>query len=111
MERMIDMAKKDEEKKTQNEQEEMPMIDDLVIATDLLVSSKAGVRNIAIAITETATPSVKKLLRRELDNAIDIHDKIAQYMIENEMYHAYNIDDQIEHDLKKADMAMKMAKK
>lgn len=105
------MAKKDEEKKTQNEQEEMPMIDDLVIATDLLVSSKAGVRNIAIAITETATPSVKKLLRRELDNAIDIHDKIAQYMIENEMYHAYNIDDQIEHDLKKADMAMKMAKK
>lgn len=105
------MAKKDEEKKTQNEQEEMAMVDDLVIATDLLVSSKAGVRNIAIAITETATPSVKKLLRRELDNAIDTHDKIAQYMIKNEMYHAYNIEDQIEHDLKKADLAMKMAKK
>lgn len=105
------MAKKEEEKTTQNKQEEMAMVDDLVIATDLLVTAKAGVRNLAVAITETATPSVKKLLRRELDNAIDTHDKIAQYMIKNEMYHAYDIDEQIEHDLKKADIALKIAKK
>lgn len=62
---------------TNNEQLEMAMIDDLAIATDLLVSAKAGVRNLATAITETATPSLKKLLRRELDIAIDTHDKIA----------------------------------
>ncbi len=103
------MATKKEESK--NEQQEMAMIDDLAIATDLLITSKAAVRNLATAITETATPSVKKLLRRELDNAIDTHDKIAQYMIKNEMYHAYDLDEQMEHDLEKADIALNLAKK
>lgn len=105
------MAKKAEEKTTTTEQQEMPILDDMAIATDLLVTAKAGVRNLAVAITETATPSVKKLLRRELDNAIDTHDKIAQYMIKKEMYHAYDVDEQIEHDLEKADIAMNLAKK
>ena len=103
------MATKKEE--TKNEQQEMAMIDDLAIATDLLITSKAAVRNLATAITETATPSVKKLLRRELDIAIDTHDKIAQYMIKNEMYHAYDLDEQMEHDLEKADIALNLAKK
>ncbi|WP_298469276.1 spore coat protein [uncultured Psychrobacillus sp.] len=89
----------------------MAMIDDMAIATDLLITSKAAVRNLATAITETATPSVKKLLRRELDNAIDTHDKIAQYMIKNEMYHAYDLNEQMEHDLEKADIALNLAKK
>lgn len=86
------------------------MLDDMAIATDFLVTAKAAVRNLAVAITETATPEVKKLLRRELDTAIDTHDKIAQYMIKNEMYHAYNVDEQIEHDLKKADIALELIK-
>lgn len=86
------------------------MLDDMAIATDFLVTSKAAVRNLAVAITETATPEVKQLLRRELDNAIDTHDKIAQYMIEQEMYHAYDVDEQISHDLEKADIALKLAK-
>ncbi|WP_436837064.1 spore coat protein [Planococcus shixiaomingii] len=106
------MAKKEEELKMQNEMQTVPegLIDDMVIATDLLVSAKAGVRNLAVAITETATPSVKKILRRELDNAIDLHDKLAQYMIKNEMYHAYDLTEQLEHDLKKADTALKLSK-
>lgn len=87
------------------------MLDDLAIATDFLVTAKAAVRNLAVAITETATPEVKKLLRRELDTAIDTHDKIAQYMIKKEMYHAYDIEEQVEHDLKKADIALELAKK
>lgn len=103
------MATKKEE--TKNEQQEMAIIDDMAIATDLLITSKAAVRNLAVAITETATPSVKKLLRRELDNAIDTHDKIAQYMIKNEMYHAYDLNEQMEHDLEKADIALNLAKK
>ncbi|MER2006032.1 MAG: spore coat protein [Psychrobacillus sp.] len=103
------MATKKEETKT--EQQEMAMIDDLAIATDLLITSKAAVRNLATAITETATPSIKKLLRRELDTAIDTHDKIAQYMIKNEMYHAYDLNEQMEHDLEKADIALNLAKK
>ena len=96
---------------TNNSNLGVTVIDDLAIASDLLITAKAGVRNLAVAITETATPSVKKLLRRELDNAIDLHDKIAQYMIKNEMYHAYDLDEQMEHDLEKADNALKLLKK
>ncbi|MDI2585814.1 spore coat protein [Psychrobacillus sp. NEAU-3TGS] len=104
------MPKKSEEKTTKDEQKEFPVIDDLAIATDFLVTAKAAVRNLAVAITETATPSVKKLLRSESDNAIDTHDKIAQYMIKNEMYHAYDVEEQIEHDLIKADNAIELVK-
>ncbi len=86
------------------------IIDDKAIATDLLLSSKAGVRSLAIAITETATPAVKKALRKELDIAIDLHDKIAQYMIEKEMYHAYDIKEQVAQDLKNADEAVNIGK-
>ncbi|MGM9949284.1 MAG: spore coat protein [Lysinibacillus sp.] len=105
------MADKKKSKKKNDSQLGVTVIDDLAIASDLLITAKAGVRNLAVAITETATPSVKKLLRRELDNAIDLHDKIAQYMIKNEMYHAYDLDEQMEHDLEKADIALKLLKK
>ncbi|WP_338471541.1 spore coat protein [Niallia sp. XMNu-256] len=84
------------------------IIDDQTIATDLLLSSKSGVRSLAIAITETATPEIKKVLKSELDTAIDLHDKIAQYMIEKEMYHAYDIEEQVSQDLKNAKEALKI---
>ncbi|MER2112625.1 spore coat protein [Solibacillus isronensis] len=108
------MATKKSEETTEQQLDldlDVSMIDDMAIATDLLITSKAAVRNLAVAITETATPAVKRILRRELDNAIDTHDKIAQYMIKNEMYHAYDLQEQMEHDLEKADIALNVAKK
>ncbi|WP_411730345.1 spore coat protein [Planococcus sp. 4-30] len=104
--------KSDAKKKIKEDNLAIPgsLLDDMAIATDFLVTSKAAVRNLAVAITETATPEVKNLLRRELDLAIDTHDKIAQYMIKNDMYHAYNIEEQVEHDLKKADVALELIK-
>jgi len=108
------MATKKSEETTEQQLDldlDVSMIDDMAIATDLLITSKAAVRNLAVAITETATPAVKRILRRELDNAIDTHDKIAQYMIKNEMYHAYDLQEQMEHDIEKADIALNVAKK
>jgi len=84
------------------------IINDQTIATDLLLSSKSGVRSLAVAITETATPEVKKVLKKELETAIDLHDKIAQYMIDNEMYHAYDLKEQVSHDLKNAEEALEI---
>lgn len=52
------------------------IINDETIATDLLLSAKSGVRSLAVAITETATPEVKKVLKKELETAIDLHDKL-----------------------------------
>ncbi|MGE7983173.1 spore coat protein [Solibacillus sp. NPDC093137] len=108
------MATKKSEETTEQQLDldlDVSMIDDMAIATDLLITSKAAVRNLAVAITETATPAVKRILRRELDNAIDTHDKIAQYMIKNEMYHAYDLQEQMEHDIEKAEIALNVAKK
>lgn len=85
-------------------------MDDLAIATDMLLSAKAAVRSYAIALTETATPKVHKLLKSQLDTAIETHRKIAKYMIENEMYHPYDIEEQVEHDIKKADNASDLVK-
>ncbi len=85
------------------------IMDDQTIATDLLLSAKSGVRSLAVAITETATPEIKKVLKNELETAIDLHDKIAQYMIEKEMYHAYDIKEQVSQDLKNAKEAMKLS--
>ncbi|MBE5101559.1 spore coat protein [Priestia aryabhattai] len=85
-------------------------LDDLAIATDLLLSTKNSVRTYAVALTETATPEVRKVLKKQLDEAIELHEKIAQYMIDNEMYHAYDVEEQVNHDIKKADKSLELAK-
>ncbi|WP_144644133.1 spore coat protein [Priestia megaterium] len=85
-------------------------LDDLAIATDLLLSAKNGVRTYAVALTETATREVRKVLKKQLDEAIELHEKISQYMIDNEMYHAYDVEEQVNHDLKKADKALELVK-
>ncbi|MFQ6386486.1 spore coat protein [Priestia aryabhattai] len=85
-------------------------LDDLAIATDLLLSAKNGVRTYAVALTETATPEVRKVLKKQLDEAIELHEKISKYMIDNEMYHAYDVEEQVNHDLKKADKALELSK-
>lgn len=85
-------------------------MDDLAIATDMLLSAKSAVRTYAIALTEAATPKVRKALKAQLDTAIETHAKIADYMIENEMYHPYDVAEQVEHDHKKAETALKLTK-
>ncbi|MCQ4088463.1 spore coat protein [Saccharibacillus sp. JS10] len=80
-------------------------MDDMAIATDMLLSAKTAVRSYAVALTEAASPKVRKVLKSQLDTAIKTHQKIADYMIENEMYHPYDLDEQIEHDMKKSEIA------
>lgn len=52
-----------------------------VIATDFLISAKTGVKNIATAITETSSPEVRETLKQYLNDAIDTHEQITNYMI------------------------------
>ena len=72
-----------------------------VIATDLLIAAKAGVWNYSVAISETATPEVREVLRRHLDNAIDSHEKIMNFMIEKGYYNVYDPQAQLKLDLQK----------
>jgi similar to spore coat protein len=77
-----------------------------VIATDLLISAKAAVRNYAVAISETATPEVRSVLRRHLDVAIGMHERIARYMMKKGYYHVKDPEEQIKIDMKAADTAV-----
>jgi similar to spore coat protein len=84
---------------------------DQVIATDFLISSKAGVRNYAVAITETATPELKAALRAQLNDAIATHEKITAYMMAKGYYHPHDLSEQLQVDLTVADTALNLAQK
>jgi similar to spore coat protein len=72
---------------------------DQVIATDFFISAKSGVRNIAFAITETATPELKAALREQLRAAVETHEAISVYMVEKKYYHPYNLNEQRQVDI------------
>ncbi|ETI67791.1 spore coat protein [Neobacillus vireti] len=84
---------------------------DQVIATDFLISAKAGVHNYAVAITETATPELKAALRAQLNDAIATHERITNYMIANGYYHPHDLSEQLEDDLTVSGTALDLAEK
>ncbi len=77
-----------------------------VIATDFLISAKSGVINYAMAISETATPEVREVLRRHLEVAIGTHERIAKYMIKKGYYIPEDMDKQISVDMKASDTVL-----
>jgi similar to spore coat protein len=84
---------------------------DQVIATDFLISAKAGVRNYAVAITETATPELKAALRDQLTTAIATHEKITNFMIAKGYYHPHDLSEQLQVDLTVSGTALNLAQK
>ncbi|MDF0728117.1 spore coat protein [Cytobacillus sp. S13-E01] len=82
---------------------------DTVIATDFLISTKASIRNIAFAITESATPEVRTALREQLRIAVETHESISNYMIEKGIYHPSDLGEQLKTDLKITETALKLA--
>jgi similar to spore coat protein len=86
----------------------MNVITDQIIASDLLIAAKAGVKNCAIAITETATPEVRTFLRAQLNEAVTTHEAVSNYMISKGWYHPYNIQEQIQLDMQNAQTALSL---
>lgn len=77
-------------------------------AGDLLSFAKAGVRNTAIAITETATPEVREALARQLNQGIELHARIFTYMYSHGLYPAYNPERTIQGDFARAQAVLHM---
>lgn len=67
---------------------------DQVVAMDFLLAAKSGVRNYAMALTEAGSPEIKAILTKHLDEAIDMHEKISQYMIERGWYDPWDVEEQ-----------------
>jgi len=80
-----------------------------VIATDFLISAKAGVRNYTVAITETATPELRAVLREQLRAAIQTHEDITNYMVAKGFYHPHQLGEQLQVDLTVANTATNLA--
>lgn len=77
-----------------------------VIATDFLLASKQAIKNYALALSETASPEVREVLRRHFDVAVGTHERITNYMMDKGYYHAYNPQEQIRVDMKAAETVM-----
>lgn len=77
-------------------------------AAQLLIFAKTSVRNYAIAITETATPSLRATLKKQLNNAIDLHAKAFNFMYSRGLYPSYNLKQLLTNDVKNANKALSL---
>ena len=77
-------------------------------AGDLLGFYKTAVRNYAIAITETATPALRKTLVNQLLESIKGHETIFNYMYKKGLYPAYDLPKLLSNDFKNAQKAISL---
>jgi len=89
--------------------EGMPEKTDAAIALDFLLSIKNGIRNYGFAITETASPEVRDVLYRQMEQALDLHEEISELMMKKGWLYPYDVGKQVELDLKSAAMALDIA--
>lgn len=81
---------------------------DQVIATDLLIASKNGIKGYGAALSEAATPEVRNILCDQLSKAVNLHEQIFGYMKDNGYYNAYDPEQQIQMDIQNADKALSL---
>jgi similar to spore coat protein len=86
----------------------MKALTDQVVATDFLIAAKSGVRNYAMAITETGSPEIKEVLTKHLEEALDLHEQISSFIVERGWYHALDTNEQLDLNLQNIDTALKL---
>ena len=59
----------------------MPELTDSGLALEFLLTTKTGIRNLSIALTETASPALQKILRTQLDVMVDLYFEISELMV------------------------------
>jgi len=78
-------------------------------ALEFLLTVKSSIRNTAISLTECATPQVRTVVHNLLFQALDMHEKLSQLMINKGWLHPYNPGEQFQLDLKSAQMTANIA--
>jgi len=82
--------------------------DSSFFAGDLLSQSKELVHCLSHAITETATPALRKTFTNQLLAAIHGHERIYNYMLKHGYYPSYDLGQLLGHDIHNAQTALKM---
>ncbi|MFC2948144.1 spore coat protein [Virgibacillus sediminis] len=91
-----------------DEQEDFRNMDTGFFSGDLLGFAKTSVRYYAIAITETATPVLREILNKQLQQAIQTHAMVFNYMYEKGYYPSYDLEKLLRNDIRKAGNAINM---
>ncbi|MEK5236045.1 spore coat protein [Paenibacillus sp. FSL L8-0470] len=86
----------------------MNVMTDQVIATDLLLACKSGLKNYAGAISESASPEVRNTLSTQFSKAVTLHEHVFNYMRDNGYYNAYDPAQQLQMDIQNADKALSL---
>ncbi|MGJ7921127.1 spore coat protein [Neobacillus sp. LXY-4] len=89
--------------------EGMPNLADSAFAMDFLLAVKNGIKNYSFAITETASPELRRVLYKQMEAAMDLHAEISDLMIKKEWLHPYDFKKQFPVDLKSAETAVQIA--
>ncbi|MCR9040702.1 spore coat protein [Bacillus sp. L381] len=76
----------------------VPELADMTFAMDFLIRAKEGVRNTAVALTETASPDVRALLRKQLMQGIAMHQDITDLMVSKKWFHPHDLSEQYKLD-------------
>lgn len=76
----------------------MPELADMTFALDFLVRAKEGVRNTAVALTETTTPELREALRKQLFQGIAMHQEITELMVQKKWFHPHDLSEQYQLD-------------
>jgi spore coat protein CotF len=87
----------------------MPELADMTFAMDFLIRAKEGVRNTATALTETASPNARAMLRAQLHQGIALHQEITELMISKKWFHPYELKEQYQLDQLGANNAVQIA--
>lgn len=90
--------------------EGMRQMADSSFALDFLLTIKNGIRNYAVAITETTNPELRRTLVNQMEAALDLQDELSQLMIQHGWLLPYDVKEQQELDRKAADMAVWIGK-
>ncbi|AFZ89575.1 spore coat protein [Bacillus velezensis] len=76
----------------------VPELADMTFAMDFLIRAKEGIRNTAVALTETASPDVRALLRKQLMQGIAMHQEITDLMVSKKWFHPHDLSEQYKLD-------------
>ncbi|WP_413035190.1 spore coat protein [Paenibacillus xylanilyticus] len=88
----------------------MPEMADMTFAMDFLIRAKEGVRNIAIALTETVSADARGLLKQQLYQGIELHQEISDLMVRKKWFHPYELQEQYQLDQLSANQTVEIAK-
>ncbi|MFC3342450.1 spore coat protein [Paenibacillus abyssi] len=87
----------------------MPEMADMTFAMDFLLRAKEGVRNTAAALTETASPQARAVLRSQLRQGVALHQEITELMIRKKWFHPYELKEQYQLDQLSANKTVQIA--